>query len=1109
MVGHSFKRALGERKIRAQLRERYGGEARDELVSTLYPLADRVGAEVLEEVLGFSEQLARYSTKLAIHQLEAAPTLIDLLLAAGDRELVLKVYGLCRQVARDSVFVAARLLEESPGLIAQLHRHADTELVKKVCDLSRQLATTSGGTAVRLLELSPELVDRVGYDGLEKIATISSQVASTNSFIAARMLELSPELVDRVGYAGLEQVVGLSIQLAHDHRSLAARVLELSPELVDRVGYAGLEEIAALAHQVARYSWRTAVSLLGMSPALIDRVGYQGLEELAELSSTVAQKDSFVAARVLELSPQLLEAVGLACLERIATLSTAVNKDDGFVAAKVLDESPELVERLLTYGDTDLVRSVYTLCCHVAEEYNWRTAVRLLRATPDLFEHLYAHGDRALVKAVYARCTQVAEHSGITGVSLLEASPGLITRVGYDGFEQLAARATELAQLGEGRATSFVRGESSEYAAFVASIVKGLELKRIKPVLALYLNALLGYRIELLEAESASTDGERIYLPERVEEFREEERNFMLYKVLATHEEAHLEYGSFEFELTMVHDLTGALRTKYGERGSTSGASDLERFSALFPEPALACDLTTLLEDYRITARLQAEYPVLGEQIAAMNACMVVKRPPLAALATAKQRAVELLGQLLLAGGTREAIPEALAQLLEAVVALSRSVLSSAQADVHETARVAAEAYALLDKALTGTYQPVQPFSAPLDQSRVEETLGNVGRTARKIRAQLEQPVPAGAAEKEHAQRGEKPAAAARWASEEAVRELVKTLFKEKGIKPKEIEHRLETLAPVNVRDYLGELETLIQDEEELHRDRDTFLYHEWGLDIGEYRPNWVRVRERALVGESSEFYGETMSKYSGLITCIRREFQMLRPEGLMRLHEQYDGNEIDLDAAVQYFIDKRLRLSPSERNYIRTEKRARDIAVAFLIDVSGSTGGATLACEKEALIVMSEALEELGDAFAIYGFSGYGREQALFYTVKEFEELYDDQVQRKISMLASERSTRIAPAIRHTTAKLQRREEKTKLLILLSDGKPLDIDYYGDYAIEDTRMALREAQRYGIKSFCITVDREAAEYLPRMYANSRWVVIDEVAKLPEKITRIYRLFTT
>ena len=165
--------------------------------------------------------------------------------------------------------------------------------------------------------------------------------------------------------------------------------------------------------------------------------------------------------------------------------------------------------------------------------------------------------------------------------------------------------------------------------------------------------------------------------------------------------------------------------------------------------------------------------------------------------------------------------------------------------------------------------------------------------------------------------------------------------------------------------------------------------------------------------------------------------------------------------------------------------------------------------CEKEALVLMSEALRELGDAFAIYGFSGQGRENVMFFLIKDFEDAYDPIVQSKISVMTNKQSTRIAPAIRHTTTKLRRREEKTKLLILLSDGKPLDQDYYGSYAIEDTRMALKEAQRCGVKSFCITVDREAAEYLPRMYADSRWVVIDDVLKLPDKITRIYKRFTT
>ncbi|HUV02861.1 MAG TPA: VWA domain-containing protein [Desulfobacteria bacterium] len=538
--------------------------------------------------------------------------------------------------------------------------------------------------------------------------------------------------------------------------------------------------------------------------------------------------------------------------------------------------------------------------------------------------------------------------------------------------------------------------------------------------------------------------------------------------------------------------------------------SDLEQFYALFPEPALAKDLTTVLEDYRINSRLKAEYPVLGEQIADINGHMVSKRPSLEDLATDKQRAVELIAQTLMGGSTKEHVPEHLEETLERALSISHT-LSAPHVDVHETARVVADVYFLIADSFLEPYQPIAPFSSPLDQSHVDQNVGNFGRTARKIREKLDSPESMAEQDNGQMQPSEQSQTSAeeQRVSEDTVKKLLRTLFKEKGIKPIEIESRIEALEPSKVKAYLSDLETVIRDENGLQREQGTFLYHEWGSDISDYRPNWTRVREQSLKGGSNAFYQSTFAKYKGLIKSIRREFQMLRPEGLVKLREQFDGDDIDLDAAVQYFIDKRLRLSPSERNYMRTERRSRDIAVAFLVDVSGSTGGATIACEKEALIVMSEALEELGDAFAIYGFSGYGRDNVMFYTIKDFEDAYDQRVQTKISILTNEQSTRIAPAIRHTTTKLNRREENTKLIILLSDGKPLDHDYHGDYAIEDTRMALREAQRYGIKSFCITVDREAAAYLPRMYANSRWVVIDDVMKLPNKITRIYKLFTT
>ena len=530
--------------------------------------------------------------------------------------------------------------------------------------------------------------------------------------------------------------------------------------------------------------------------------------------------------------------------------------------------------------------------------------------------------------------------------------------------------------------------------------------------------------------------------------------------------------------------------------------SDLEIFYAIFPEPALAKDLITILEDYRINSRLKAEYPVLGVQISEMNVHTVSKRPSLNELANDKQRAVELIAQRLIARTTKEQVPGNLLQTLEQALSICQP-LSSSHADIHETARVAAELYFLIDDNFQGPYQQMDPFSAPLDQSQVNQNIGNFGRTARKISENID-------SETDKSPPGDaKKANDSGVPSEDTIRELLRALYKEKGIKPKAVESQIDALESNKVQDYLNDLETLITAENGLQSEQDTYLYPEWGIDIKDYRLNWSRIRELILEGESDEFYQDTIQKYMGQIKIIRREFQMLRPEGLVKLRGQFDGDDIDLDATVQYFIDKRLRLSPSERNYVRTENRTRDIAVAFLVDMSGSTVGSTIRCEKEALILMSEALKELGDAFAIYGFSGYGRDNVVFFLIKDFEDSYDQRVQCKISTMTNKQSTRIAPAIRHATTKLRRREERTRMLILLSDGKPLDRDYYGNYAIEDTRMALKEAQRYGVKSFCITVDREAAEYLPRMYADSRWVVIDDVLKLPAKITRMYKRFTT
>jgi len=572
--------------------------------------------------------------------------------------------------------------------------------------------------------------------------------------------------------------------------------------------------------------------------------------------------------------------------------------------------------------------------------------------------------------------------------------------------------------------------------------------------------------------------------------------------------------------------------------------SDIDRFYDLFPVPELARDLTNILEDYRIESRLKAEYPALGDQISEVNLFFLSERPLLDELCSDKERAVEVIGQRLISGKTNEQVPDRLREALDYALSESKA-LDTPRADIHEVARIATELYFFIDETFRDAYEPVNPFSPFLDQSKYNQYVGDSGSASGKSgRAPDDQTKNGTEATNEGAdgdgivepqeeedqprlsdtQRNKRnsniydfnevptvqPSGSSdEPESEDKSKKSLRVIFAEDGVRPNDMSSTFDSIEPNRLGDRSIGLTSFVPDRRELESEECTYLYPEWGHDIACYRINWSRVREQVLPGTSTEFYEATLEKYAGLIRKVKREFQMLRPEGLVKLRRQFDGDDIDLDATIEFFVDRKLGLTPSEKNYVRTKKSNRDIAVSFLVDMSGSTRGSTIALEKEALVIMSESLCELGDSFSIYGFSGYTRENVSFYIIKEFCDAYDHEIAQRISSIEHDRGTRIGPAIRHTTTKLRERDEKIRMLILLSDGRPEDREYYDTYGIEDTRMALKEAQRYGIRPFCITVDNKAQEYLHRMYSHSNWVVINEISKLPLRITSIYKRLTS
>jgi nitric oxide reductase NorD protein len=286
--------------------------------------------------------------------------------------------------------------------------------------------------------------------------------------------------------------------------------------------------------------------------------------------------------------------------------------------------------------------------------------------------------------------------------------------------------------------------------------------------------------------------------------------------------------------------------------------------------------------------------------------------------------------------------------------------------------------------------------------------------------------------------------------------------------------------------------------------------YDEWDYRRRAYRRGWCHLFEVALAPGDADYVAEVSLRNTALIRQIRRRFEMLRGEDRL-LGRQPEGEEVDVDALVEAAGDRASGAEPSARLFCRRIRNERSLAAMFMVDMSGSTKGWVNDAERESLVMLCEALETLGDAYAIYGFSGWTRTRCDIYPVKRFDERYDAAVRGRIAAIEAKDYTRMGVAIRHLTQLLEAQPARHKLLVTLSDGRPDDFgdEYRGHYGIEDTRRALQEAHECGVRSYCITIDRHGADYLPRLYGPARYTVLDDARKLPLKVAEIYRRLAT
>jgi nitric oxide reductase NorD protein len=304
----------------------------------------------------------------------------------------------------------------------------------------------------------------------------------------------------------------------------------------------------------------------------------------------------------------------------------------------------------------------------------------------------------------------------------------------------------------------------------------------------------------------------------------------------------------------------------------------------------------------------------------------------------------------------------------------------------------------------------------------------------------------------------------------------------------------------------------VLRSEEELPREgraregvvrRPGISYPEWDYRTGRYCESAVVVREpTARLGDPA-WVTSAWVRHARLTRRVRFRFERLRSRPVS-LARQLDGSEIDLAAYVEAAADIRAGAAIDGRMYMTVRPARRELAVALLVDTSASTDAWVSAdrrivdVEKEALLVVCEALDALGDRFGVFAFAGESAGDVSVLRLKGFDERVSAAVRRRIAAQDSDRYTRLGAPVRHLTASLCREPAHRRLLLVLSDGKPNDVDLYeGRYGVEDTRQAVAEARRQGVAVFCLTVDREAPRYAARIFGNAGFAVLQRAEQLP------------
>ncbi|MFM9905748.1 MAG: nitric oxide reductase activation protein NorD [Pyrinomonadaceae bacterium] len=965
-----------------------------------------------------------------------------------------------------------------------------------------------------------------GVDGLKKIPAgsraavfeLCSRQLVLSSSIALETFYLVPDVAAATKDKKLlADILSLAVEIAHRSAKHSADFIEYTPAFIhalDRFGEDGSSVADAVVALTANFANRTG----GLTADL-----WQILPE------TLAEISAGNAILLMHRSTEFLEFGGSVTLHFISSGSKVLN-----AAADVFDDWCAVSREIAGHGNAVLIS--------------------FIRATPIFFAQLAVKSKFpvASLRCILQLTAQIAKTDAESALAAFKSSIAALRKVSIEQFEEwVQTGIRERAGDSSKARRSYFALETRESNNSLQKTRQGLPLESIQSVLRMYVEALTGKEVEIapmteMPRDPRIGDGKTIYLPASVAEFDDDEMDFRLYKVLAAHGAGQIEFGTFDRDTAGLKaaftDLSELFQATADELDAFSlggyiddvqkaekalpekeiQAEAIKRHKTLpkdsdyrvvltaFPEPRLARKIFGTMENARIDARLRQTYRGLRKDLDLMQSHLKSNRPYIFDLPI-HQVPFELLFQITLCGGATDDAKQFYGQIISEIENVVEKYVQINRRDARRMENEDPE-FSILNS----------QFSIP--------TVADSLMATSRVYTLFQNITPEQSHETESEDTDEKSEFA--YDDKNAVEAVTEGQVKrerEKNARDiRDLFNAWNSLDDEGEPDDLQGAEAWSQSEmpeQALDAEDIAFAYDEWDRDLNDYRVGWSRVVEKKVKQGDRTFVELTRSRYRGVISSIRHQFQLMKPENLTRINREIDGEDYDLNALVDFVVDRRADGQQSENIYTKRLRKQRDVAVSILLDQSSSTartitrnplqpythpGRRIIEIEKEGLVLMSEALEAVGDVYSINGFTSEGRRNVKFYVVKDFAEKYSDEIEKRIGGITFQNNTRLGAAIRHASAKLLKQEARTKLLIVLTDGRPYDHDY-GDarYAREDVREALIETKAMGVTPFCITIDRESEAELKDLYGDVGYTIIDDVLSLPERMPNIYRRLTS